>query len=47
MILIGNYKVFLTHGNYYYVQSGLADIKSVAKSKGCGYRDVRTHAQAR
>ena len=34
MILIGNYKVFLTHGNYYYVQFGLADIKSVAKSKG-------------
>ena len=34
MILLGNYKVFLTHGHYYYVASGIADIKSVAKAKG-------------
>ena len=34
MILIGNYKVLLTHGNYYYVTSGIADIKNVAKAKG-------------
>lgn len=34
MILIGNYKVLLTHGHYYYVASGIADIKSVAKAKG-------------
>ena len=47
MILIGNYKVLLTHGNYYYVTSGIADIKNVAKAKGA---DIvmfgHTHAPA-
>lgn len=34
MILVGEYKVWITHGHYYYVGSGIADIKRVAKSKG-------------
>lgn len=34
MILIGDYKVLITHGHYYYVTTGIADIKKVAKARG-------------
>lgn len=34
-IKIGKYRVLLTHGHYYYVSTGLADIKKEAAGRGC------------
>jgi len=32
---IGNYKVLVTHGHYYYVNAGIEDIKREAEGRGC------------
>lgn len=32
---IGKYKVLITHGHYYYVSMGIADIEREAKGRGC------------
>lgn len=32
-IMLGNYRVLLTHGHYYYVNSGIADIMSEASAR--------------
>lgn len=34
-IEVGNYKVFITHGHYYYVNEGVEDIKKEAEGRGC------------
>ena len=34
IIQVGKYQVMITHGHHYYVGSGIADIKSVARSRG-------------
>ena len=33
-LILGKYKVLLTHGHYYYVSTGIADIKREAISRG-------------
>lgn len=35
-IEIGKYQVLITHGHYYYVNTGLEDIKKEAEGRGCG-----------
>ncbi len=35
-IMLGRYRVFLTHGHYYYVSTGLEDIRREALGRGCG-----------
>lgn len=34
-IMLGRYRVLLTHGHYYYVSTGLEDIKREAQGRGC------------
>ena len=34
-IMLGRYRVFLTHGHYYYVSTSLEDIKREALGRGC------------
>ena len=34
VIMVGKYRVFLTHGHYYYVGSGVEDLKKEAKARG-------------
>ncbi len=33
-IMAGNYRVFMTHGHYYYVGSGIEDLKREALARG-------------
>ena len=33
-IMVGNYRVFMTHGHYYYVGSGIEDLKREALARG-------------
>lgn len=35
VILIGKYRVLLTHGHYYYVNTGIADIRREALGRRC------------
>ena len=32
---LGKYKVLITHGHYYYVNTGIEDIKKEAEGRGC------------
>ena len=32
---IGSYRVLITHGHYYYVSAGIADIEREAAAQGC------------
>lgn len=32
--MVGNYRVFMTHGHYYYVGSGIEDLKREALARG-------------
>ena len=41
-IMAGNYRVFMTHGHYYYVGSGIEDLKREALARG-GCRNVRAY----
>lgn len=34
VIIVGKYKVFITHGHYYYVNTGIRDITRAGKSQG-------------
>ncbi|MGN0484889.1 MAG: metallophosphoesterase family protein [Lachnospiraceae bacterium] len=34
-IQIGKYRVMITHGHFYYVNSGIMDLKREAKARGC------------
>ena len=42
-IMAGNYRVFMTHGHYYYVGSGIEDLKREGFSAGRGCRNVRAY----
>ncbi|MBC5714658.1 metallophosphoesterase [Roseburia sp. BX1005] len=35
IIQVGKYKVLITHGHYYYVNTGIEDIKKEAEGRGC------------
>lgn len=34
VIMVGRYKIFMTHGHYYYVNSGIRDIAKAGKAAG-------------
>ena len=34
-IMVGKYKILITHGHYYYVNAGIVDIRKEAMGRGC------------